>query len=357
MAVYYVMYACIFVTALCERKWGSKDSDAKKRDSIICFSLVALLLVLRHQSMGMDLHWTASKGYLWMFDQAVGNSFSDYLEIASKMHYEWFFKLYTWLVAQVFGNRQFFMAVTALLSLIPVAYLFYKKSCDPILSWIIYLGMSPFLVLFSALRQGMTIGLAVLLYILAEEKKIVPYIAVLVLAVMLHTSSVILIVIYPAVNIRLNMKIRLVLVALLLISIFFRKWIVKAIGLVFPMYAKYLHYDGIVAYRLFAVFVMIYLICCALTDGSNLQNSYMNLFFLACCCQFTGLFSQETPREGFYFMPALCILLPSVISNMNNRKLANVLKAGTYVCFTAFGLYELYETVWTISYPYRFFWQ
>ena len=357
MAVYYILYACIFVTAACEMKWGSHDERAQKRDSIICFSLVALILVLRHQSMGIDLEWTASKGYLWMFDQAAGNSFADYLEVASKMHYEWFFKLYTWLIAQVTGSRQVFMAVTALISLWPVAYLFFKKSCDPIMSWIIYLGMSPFLVLFSALRQGMTIGLAVLLYILAEEKKIVPYIIVLALAVLLHTSCVILVVIYPAVNIRLGMKVRLAFVFLLLVAVFFRKWIMKLIAMAFPMYAKYLDYDQIVAYRLFAVFVLIYLFCCVFYDGSDLQNSYMNLFFLACCCQFTGLFSQEIPREGFYFMPALCILLPSVIKGIEKKRLQVFLKAGTYICFTVFGLYELYDTVWTITYPYRFFWQ
>ena len=357
MVVYYILYICIFLTAICERKWSSHIEDAKKLDCIICFTLVALVLVLRHQSMGIDLEWTASKGYLWMFDQAVGNSFSDYLEIASKMHYEWLFKLYTWLVARVTGSRQVFMAITALISLWPVAFLFYKKSYDPIMSWIIYLGMSPFLVLFSALRQGITIGLAVLLYVLAEEKRIVPFAIVLTIAVLLHTSCVILVVIYPAVNIRLGMKVRLAFVFLLLISVFFRKWIMKLIAIAFPMYAKYLDYDQVVAYRLFAVFVLIYLICCAFYDGSDLQNSYMNLFFLACCCQFTGLFSQEIPREGFYFMPALCILLPSVISEIKEKKLHMFLKAGTYICFTLFGLYELYDTVWTISYPYRFFWQ
>ena len=357
MLVYYILYTLIFVAAFCERKWGSSDDNARKRDDIFCFTLVALLLILRHQSMGMDLHWTTSNGYLWMFDQAVGNSFSQYLGLASKLHYEWFFKLYTWVMAQICGERQFFIAVTAFLSLIPVAYLFYRKSSNLFLSWVIYLGMSPFLVLFSALRQGMAIGLAVLLYILAEDKKIIPFIIVFVIAVLLHTSCVILIVIYPAVNIRLGMRTRLAFVLLLLVSVFFRKWIIKAIGIAFPMYAKYLRTDGIVAYRLFTVFVLIYLLCCVFYDGSDLQNAYMNLFFLACCCQFTGLFSQEIPREGFYFMPALCILLPAIAKGMKDKKMSVILKAGSYICFALFGLYELYETTWTVSFPYRFFWQ
>lgn len=357
VTVYYILYVLFLLVAYIGSKRNSTGEKTLQEENMICFLLVAGLLMLRHQSMGIDLNWRGGNGYLWVFDQAVKNDFGSFFEAVSKNHYEWFFKLYTKIVSLISIRRQFFIAFTAFLSLTPIAVFFSRRSSKPVLSWIIYMGMSPFLVLFSNLRQGLDIGLAVLLYMLAEEKKPVRFLLVLTLAVLVHTSAILLLMIYPAVNLRIGFRARIAGVVILVAGSLFRSQIAAVIEKLFPMYAKYLDVEGTVSYRLFVVFILIYLVCCFYTDGSEFQNAYMNLFFLACGCQLTGLFSEVIPREGFYFMPALCVLLPSIIDGMKSKKLSLVLEMGTCMCFAVFGLYSIYTTYWSMSYPYYWFWQ
>ena len=357
MLPYYVMYLVFAAAALAvfAKKKSSDPFGADRWSEIsnwICFSCVLILLMFRHETMGIDLN--NEYGYLPFFDYAARKDFITV--ITNPYWFEVGFKLYIKVIASIWNSHQFFLAVTALISLLPIAYLIHKKSRKPVLSWIIYVSLMPFLLLFSGLRQGVVIGLGAILYILAEDKRPIPYAIIAVIAVTMHSSAWLLLLIYPLVNLKIGMKARLWGLSFLLVLILLRKYIIDLICSVFPRYAYMFSNDSGGAYRYFAVLLGIYIICCYFSDGSKLQNSYLNLFFAACTFQMFGFYGSVASRAGFYFVISLCILLPDVIMNMSSRKLALLLEAGTAVCFVLFGLYSIYTTDWAMAYPYHWFW-
>lgn len=365
MKIYFVLYIAIGAAALCFHV--QKSSNAKNPERTlsgktipvnwICFFFVAAILMFRAPTMGSDLN--GDIGYLNYFDEACVTDLETLLINTDYLFrgYENGFRIYVKAIATIWGNRQFFLAVTAFLSLFPIAYLFSKKSCNPVLSWVIYLSLMPFLLLFSGLRQGLSIGLGAYLYILAEEKKPVPFLILCLLAASLHVSAVLLLLIYPLVNIEVNIPVRVAAAALLIPLFFLRSTIVGLILKIFPRYAYMFLEDGGGAYRYFVILMAIYFICMFFNDKSRKQNSYMNLFFAACAFQLLGFFSPNASRAGYYFVISLCILLPDVIEGMKNRKLAILLEAGSAVCFSLFGLYSIYITDWAMANPYIWFWQ
>lgn len=361
-------YIVLYVLLGCLSLVGSFADDSQKEtirkiQNRICFVAVFILLACRHQSMGIDLHWKATRediGYLPYFDWAVKTlykSFGEYLRSSSVYSYEVGFRIYVRLIARITSSRQLFMAITAFISLFPIAVLFEKKSREPVFSWVIYLSLSPFLLLYSGLRQGIAIGIAALMFLLAEKKRCIQFLLAGMLAFSLHESAVLLVLIYPLMHLRAGKTLRAISVVALAVLFVFIRRIVAFMVEVFPQYAYMFRGEETGAYRFFIVLVIIYVICAMGTDGGELQNAYMNLLYLACVFQLFGVVSNVAPRAGFYFMNALCILLPDVTERIKVKDNSALLRLGTAVCFALWGLYSIYDTGWAMAYPYYWFWE
>lgn len=364
MTVYYVLYLILAVMAFLfflEKKNATSSRSDQSGHALnvnwICFCCILLLLVLRSDSMGIDLQ--SESGYLNYFKYISQADLKTLLGPADMMttRLELGFRFYVKALTLIWNNFNFFLAVTAFLSLFPIAFLIERKSTNPVLSWVIYLSTMPFLLLYSGLRQGLTIGIGAVLYLLAEGKRIVPYILLCIFAITMHDSSFLLFLIYPLVNIRIGIRTRILGIALLVPVLIFKDQIVSIAKELLPNYAYMFPEGSGGSYRYFAVLMMVYIVCCIFTDNSNFQNSYMNLFFVACAIQLLGLFSDNATRAGYYFVIALCPLLPDIIENIKNRKLALMIGLGSAVCFAVFGLYCIYTTYWAMAYPYHWFWE
>ena len=360
--ILYLLFGCLSLV-------GSFADESQKEkvhrvQNIICFIAVFVLIACRHQSMGIDLAWKgkrADAGYLPFFDWVANNlyrPFSEFYTIISRdFKFEKGFSLFLWLVANTSHDRQVLLAITAFISLFPIAVLFNRKSREPVLSWVIYMALSPFLLLYSGLRQSMAIGLAALMYMLAEDKRWFLYLLTGALAFSVHKSAILLFLIAPLMYIRIGKLLRILSVAAFAVLFIFMKRIVSLMIDMFPQYSYMFNSKETGAYRFFLVLVMIYIICAMGTDGSWFQNAYMNLFYLSCAFQLFGMVSNVAARAGFYFMNALCVLLPDVIDNIKVEDNSALLKLGTTVCFSLWGLYCIYSTGWSMAYPYYWFWE
>lgn len=115
------------------------------------------------------------------------------------------------------------------------------------------------------------------------------------------------------------------------------------------------------AVTLFVVFTALYVFS-VLYSNHREDSGLSNLFWLACACQaFGGVYSTAI-RVGYYFMVYLILLLPENLTYMKKKlKDSNftylVFSIVIYSSFCAFGLYSIYSTYWSRSYPYYFFWQ
>ena len=362
MAEYYVLYILFGAVACFGSFFTAEREKVAKVQNYICFTAVAVLLMFRHQSMGVDLQWIAESsttGYLPAFDYISKQGFIGLFSNceANHVHFEEGFVLYTKLISVISKERQFYVGITALLCLIPIGILIGKKSNEPVYSWIIFLSLSPFLFMYSSLRQSMAIGLAAVMYMLAEDKRWFLFLITGLISVTFHESAVLLFVIYPLVNIRVSTAVRFLLIGFLVGMILLKEQVISLILSFYPKYEYVFDIEGNGSYRFFLILLMIYILCCFSTDDSRFQNAYMNLFFASIVFQAMGIFSNIAPRAGFYFMNALCVLMPDVIENIRIKENALIIKIVSVPCFTVWGLYCIYSTDWAKAYPYYWLWE
>ena len=351
MLIYFVTYALLLASPILIGKLSQKKYR-NRNIAIFCFILVWGLLALRHPSMGKDLRYEQEKvGYIQSFFNIIEKSWTEVFLLDNYYNYEKGYLILNKLIGSIFPNIQFFLAVVAFLSLAPIFYVIYKKSVSPVFSILVYMGLSPFLLTYSGLRQSIAIAMCFLSIIYIERKRILPFICIILLATTIHTSALVFLLAYPLYQIRFSQKTRLVtifgigLVYLIRVPLF--SALIKIMGRATVI-------DNNNSITLFLVFCMIYVFCIFYT-GPEYQGN-LNLFFIACCIQGMGGVNLLVIRVGYYFILPLCVLLPNIIDKISNKKERILIKLGVGISFLTWGLFSIYNTDWAMAYPYIPFW-
>lgn len=357
MTIYFVLYFLIAMIALVAYAGSIKDRYKKLLCTWSVFFLAFLVLALRHETMGKDLlgyKFGDRIGYLVTYDAIYKASWKEAFT-ETFVNYERGFILYCKVVSTLTkGDHQLFLALTALLSLAPIAFLIYRRSETPALSWVIYLGLPMFLLLYSGLRQGMALGLCALALLAVQDRKPIPFVLLVILAGFFHQSALLFLIAYPIYYVRMNTATR-VCSLLLIIGVFVLR------SFFFEILSKLVKANAVMdennSITLFLVLLAIYLFCSIFTDNSEAQSGLLNIFMLACVCQAFGGVYNLALRVGYYFLMALVPLLPNVIAKLRtaqDRVLSTLAITG---CFGAFGLYSIATTVWAEAAPYHFFFE
>lgn len=352
MLPYIVLYVLLFVVVLA----GKMISDKHVRKGVCCFvvfTAILLLVGLRHPTMGLDL-----AGYLQSYHRLHDMSWTDVFALDSYLNYEKGYVIFNKIIATItFGSEQIFLFVCAMLATVPIGYTIYKKSQDTLLSTVIYLALPIFLIQYSALRQGIALGICFLSLTFIEEKKFWRFVMLILLATCFHYTSVLFVLAYVVYHVRIPEKARWGLLLLFPVVFVFRLPL-------FNMLSRLLKTGAVAtqtnAVTMMLVFCMIYIFIVFLFHGENEDaqaNGYMNLFFCACICQiFSGVYSTAI-RVGYYFMIALVLLLPMAIGRIKDERIALILRWGIIVCFVWFAFDSIIDSSWAKAYPYYFFWQ
>lgn len=354
MAVYFLIYTLIGVFPLLVNQLSSQPEKKHKYYSIVCGILIILLLAMRHQSMGVDLGYGMDVGYLSSFDKISKFTWKQAFT-QEVFHYERGYIIFNKFVSCIWNDKQFFLAVCALVSVAPVIYVIYQKSHNAIFSYYIYMGLPSFLMLFSGIRQSIAIGVCFLSFSFIEDKKLIKFILSVFIAYLFHFTSIICLLAYPLYHIKVNNLGRVFSLALLPIIYLFRY---PLFSLLSPIFKDEVLPDDNGAITLLLIFVLIYVFCIIFARKEKQVNGLLNLFYLACVCQiFSGIYSTAM-RVGYYFMIFAILLIPHIIEKLReNTKIKVILTFVTSIAFILFGLYLLYNSTFAQAYPYVFFWR
>lgn len=355
MTEYYVLYMLFGIIGYCTYRSQTVFEKKRKRAIWFCFILIFILLAFRHQSMGIDLGYYVNGhvSYLQAFDNLTDLPWS--IALTGKYAYfETGYQVFCKLVGTIWKNRQFFLAVCAMVSLVPVAWVLSKKSDSPVLSCIIYLAFPSYEILFSGLRQGIAIGITVLALYFVQEKKPIRFLIAILIACFFHSSSCVFLVAYPAYNIKISKPVRFISVVLIFVVYLFR----------YPLFytlAKLLKQNAVPdnngAINFLIFLMLLYLVCNIFyKENDRNQNGLMNLLFICSFCQVFGNIYSTAIRVGYYFVFAITLLLPSVVGNMEPR-LKIIAKLVIIVFFVAYGLWCIYNSSWSMRYPYYWCWE
>ncbi|MBQ7333644.1 MAG: EpsG family protein, partial [Clostridia bacterium] len=116
------------------------------------------------------------------------------------------FFVFTWLAAQILPNPQWFLLLTAFVIISLTAKFILENSEDPAISWITFICLGSFSFAMNGMRQALAMSICLISYRYVREKKLIPFLLIILLAVLFHKSAIIFALVYLMRNMKLNVK-------------------------------------------------------------------------------------------------------------------------------------------------------
>ena len=318
----------------------------------VCFLAVFLLVALRHPSMGADLGFGKTTGYLGSFTSISNHSWKELFAMEGYLNYEIGFVVLNKLLGYISTDHQFFIAVCAFLCTAPVFYTIYKKSETPTLPMLIFLGLPMFLLMYSGLRQAIALALCFVATMYVQEKKLVKFVLVIAVASLFHSSALFFLIAYPLYYIRFGSTVRMISVILIPIAFLVRKPMYTILTAIFG-YETVMDNNG--AVTLFLLLTALYIVCAAFETSET--SGLLNIYFVACVLQSMGGVNNHVLRIAWLFMVPIVFVLPKSLSQIRDKSLRDIIMAVAGVGFIAFGFYQILFSSWQGAFPYIPFWE
>lgn len=338
-----------------DQKALQKIDDTKVLSTF--FFIMIVMLFFRGRSCGIDLgnyytHYTRCRSVSWS-------------ELLSFYQKEQLYYLMNKAISIVFGNFQWLLIICALLSIVPIWILYVKESGRAFLMISIFLVIAPFPMYFSGLRQCIAMGMVVPLFYLARYKKLIPFLAVLLLSTFFHSSAIVMILIYPMYWAKITRKwLWVVAPVMAAIFIFNRRILMFVIGYISEEYQEeYSMMSETGAYGILVTLVGLAVISFIFTDESKLDINDValrNILLMATCFQFFSPLHTIAMRFNYYFLPFVPIAVSRSLSKCE-EDLENIVQL-VEIGLTLFFLLIFFQKAFADDdplniYPYVAFWE
>lgn len=323
----------------------------RKRKTIIMVISFSLFMGLRNPiSNGAD-----TIAYYNLFENLKdiqwGNIFLD-------QRVEYGFLIYVKLCTTFIDNAQWFFILSAFLMFIPFGLVVYKYSASVIQSGLMFIGFSFFTFYTSGFRQAFAISICMLALLCIENKKIIRFILLVLLAMTFHKSAIVFLPVYWISKLKSK---NVVLVGYGIATVA----LIIAMPWLASQFNEYGDYDYVVQSTSGGVptFVCIALITVLLLceKGNFLKNkkfnlTFYNIQFVTTIFWISRFFNIMAERVSLYYFVYIVITVPNLLNSLeleSNRKICNALAVGVLVIF-------MYKMMGGLSFQpqvYEFFWQ
>jgi len=335
--------------------------------TLIASVFLALIIGCRSDHQGVDLYNTLGTGYFYIYHKINEDSIPEIIRNfatrgnAANFRYANFeigFVIFCRLLGRFWENPQVLLLGCAVLSILPVGWFICKCSKNKWLSLALFIALPCFATtMFSGIRQGIALGIVMMSYEFVRKKKLMPFVIVILVASLFHSSAVVALAAYPAYHIRIERKSTLLGGILMLAVIYFMKrplfWILAR------MVSGRLALQENNSINLFLLLTCIFVLCVLFCKRDDYEaRGFTNILWLACAAQaFSGIHTLAS-RVTWYFMMILVVLIPNILVNMNIKE-KYILRPLSWVigCATIFlGLHYLKNNSMAQAYPYIPFW-
>ena len=340
---------------------GSTDIDYEKKNRRalpVFFVLLTILVACRHESVGTD-----TRNYVYFFERFSAMSWGEVGQDSLEYGYAHFNKV----VSLISEEPQFFFVITAVVTGAMIYPTYKRLSFDPTLSIILFCIMSTFCMLFSGIRQMLAIGLGFIAYDFTRKRKLIPFLLIVCIASLFHTSAFMLIFMYPLYHAKITKKWLYIVVPVVAVVFLFNRQIFSVLSVFIERYTRFTGgvsstgaYTMLVLFAIFAVFAFL------IPDESKLDQETIGLrnflLFSLVLQMFTPLHTLAM-RMNYYYIIFIPLLLPKIIASRSERwnQVAVLGRHVMVVFFLAYFLINAYMTAGTNSclhvFPYHFFWE
>lgn len=325
--------------------------------------LILLVACLRSEYVGIDL-----QSYVMCFTG----------ELTTKSEYG--FQLYMSIIRMFTDSSQLFIAITSILSIVPI-FLFLKKVSDnTMLSLLLYflLGQIGLLFTFSGLRQALAIAITVWVYYFYDQRRFVYAFGLLAIAFFFHNSAIFVLPVLLLTIYKIEKKIAIWLLLGTAIFGFF-----GGIGLDlfsrainhFPFFSaipgleryisKYADYESDLNRNIFGLIPLIvpYTLIAIYSQYKGLDNIYTRIYFIGVCFSNILVSHSIIFRYTMPFTLMVLVVFPKLVY-LSPRKILDEAMQWGYLAFMCiffvylhFKMGANYDGIHNTVVPYRFFFE
>lgn len=306
----------------------------------VFFIILILILALRHETIGRDV--IAYKSYFFRWSE---NSLSDFFPI----QLESLFKVYNWVIGQVSVDYQVYLAITSLVTVLPIALLYCEDRRNGYLKIILFVNMATFVMLFSGLRQAIAMAIGMIAYRFVRKKKLFPFLLLGLLALGVHHSAFMLFLMYPIYHMTIKKKHLIIIIPVIVTVYIFKRqffsFIVNILALISDKYtdAEISTTGAVTMLILFAIFAVFSYV---IPDERMVDKEIVglrNLLLLALVMQCFAPLHSLAMRLNYYYILFIPILISKVLT-VYKPVFRQVAVVGNYVMCIFFTMYYVMNT-------------
>lgn len=344
---------------------GSKYNDTSKNNRTIIdifFFLFLMLLILRNESVGVDL-----QNYKLFFEQY---SFFSPGEIVHDAFYEGKeigYMLLSRFISVFTDNFRMMIIVCGLMSVIPIWKMYRKEPDFGFLTIILFLNIAPFTLFFSGLRQAIAIAFVCIAYHFTKEKRFFPFLFAVFVGFLFHKSALIGILLYPIYHLRIKNKLYLLA-------------FIPVIGIVYyyatPIFfylAGFLSNNYVDRYLVdvqetgaYMVSLLLFLLLIysfVIVDEEKMDDETVglrNLLVLATILQLFSRVHTIAMRVNYYYLIFIPMLIPRIMRRTSDKNVK--IMQISMIVFVVYFTYNFLHLAYTGGdamhvFPYAFFWE
>ncbi|MBO5286898.1 MAG: EpsG family protein [Clostridia bacterium] len=337
----------------------SRQQDKKRRivmSMLLFFAGYLLLLCLRDISIGVD-----NRNYSHIFEQIADLKWDKLADVEMEQGFVFLNKL----VSTFTEDYQLLISVISMIAVVPMAIFYVKESESSFLAIALFIGIAPFSMYFSGLRQILAIAFVFPVYYCAKHKKPLLFILLVLAAMLFHKSAFIMFIIYPIFHIKITPNKMLILApAILFIYIFNESifgFLLRIMGDKYEEQYGELQATG--AIMMIVLFAILVFFAFVIPEEDKMEKETVGLRNMLVICLVLQLFSPVSTvamRMNYYFLPFVPVLIPKIInrSKQQYRQVA-MLATAVLVLFFVIRFFFTASTGADILqiFPYKFYFE
>ena len=233
------------------------------------------------------------------------------------------FNLLMLLVKRVTGSFEIFIIITSIFFVYAIYSFSIKNSKSYIMTIFLFIAFGIYELGLSAIRQWIAGSIFLLAFKYIKDKQLLKYVLSIIIASSFHNSAIVLLIVYPFVNAKTKEKYKIIIsimIGIIFMIIIKNNSILELIYTYLPSYRyKYLNIGEelnsnytVFIISTFCLFIM--MLYKKLFDTKEKENRYqLNFLILLCLFAFTATLNPRFGRFLEYFMPAIPMIIPTII--------------------------------------------
>ena len=309
MWVFYILLLLPMALKFLEMPGYKTDGQKRSKSTLgLFFLMLTVLIALRHETVGKD-----TKNYLNFFEMYSTWDWNEFTDATLEIGYLYFNKA----VSYISEDPRVFLAIATIVVSALIYPTYRRLNVDTSLTIALFCTMSTFVMMFSGIRQMLAIAIGFIAYEFTRTKKPIFFVLAVALAMTIHVSAFILVLMYPVYHLKINRTSLSLMIPLFGLLLILNEPIFTFLGTYIEKYTRFeAEISETGAYTMIILFVIFVAFSFIIPDEKTLDketSGLRNILLLCLALQMFAPIHTLAMRMNYYFI----IFIPLLIMNMH----------------------------------------